>query len=723
MRSTLAPAVLLALVSVAVAAFRGSAATQAPRVTFNKHIAPLVFDRCGKCHRPGGLAPFSLLTYSSVRQRATQIAAVTRSRIMPPWKVEPGSGEFLGLEPLTDEEIGLIQRWTDEGAVEGDTRDLPRMPQWNDGWQLGRPDLIVTVPQAYTLPAGGPDVFRVFVMPIPVGGARFVRAMELQPGNHRVVHHANILIDRTPTSRERMVTDPTLGETGLLAPTAEYPSGHLTGWTPGQMNPVPPDGLSWRLEPGTDLVVQLHLQPSGKPESVRPSVGFFFSDRPPTRTPALLRLGNQRIDIPAGERDYAISDSYVLPVDVEVLALKPHAHNRARVIEALATLPGGATKRLLRIPEWDFKWQHVYRYATPVALPKGATLKMRYTYDNSAENARNPRTPPERVRWGPDSSDEMGDLWVQVLTRDARDLETLSREFQSKATAEDLIGYETLVARKPDDIEVRDDTASVYLALGRWKEAIDHLETSVRLKPDSAVTHFNLGVALGRAGRFGEAADRYRAALARQPDFARAHFNLAMVLDEQGELDEALAHYRAAVQTEPLNAAAHQSIGVILMKLEKPREALPHFREALRIGPRSAENHYNIGVALRGQGDTPEAIRHFQEALQLRPDWDRATASLAWVLATASDERVRDAQQAVRLAERAVALTKRRDAEALDVLAAARAAAAEFAEAIQIIDEAIRLNPTPRISQDLLARRELYLRRLPYREPSGADSR
>ena len=254
----------------------------------------------------------------------------------------------------------MIQRWVDQGAVEGDRRDLPSLPRFTNGWQLGQPDLIVSPSETYTLPAEGTDVFRIFVIRLPVDAPRYVRGVEFRPGT-RVVHHANIRIDRTPTSRHLDERDPAPGYDGLMARTAEYPDGHFLGWTPGQIAPLVPKNLGWRLEPGTDLVVQLHMQPSGKPERVRPTIGIFFGGEPPVRTPAMLRLGSQGIDIPAGERNYTISDSYVLPVDVEVLAVQPHAHYRAREIKGVARLPDGTEKGLIHIKDWDFRWQHVYR--------------------------------------------------------------------------------------------------------------------------------------------------------------------------------------------------------------------------------------------------------------------------------------------------------------------------------------------------------------------------
>ena len=552
------------MTTAAVTAVRARQAPPPQTVTFSKDIAPIVFDRCAQCHHPAGPAPFSVLTYASVRQRATQIAAVTARRFMPPWKAEPESGEFVGQKRLTVREIGLIERWVESGAAEGDPRDLPAPPRLTEGWMLGQPDLIVDFPDSYVLPAEGTDVFRIFVLRLPITTARYVRGLEFRPGNSNVVHHANIRLDRTPTSRERDADDPAPGYDGLLARSAGYPNGHFLGWTPGQVVPLVEPEFAWRLEPNTDLVIQLHMQPSGKPEPVRPSVGLFFARQPTpaagTRMPAILRLGYQGIDIPAGDARYVIQDSYVLPADVDVLAVQPHAHYRAREIQGFATLPDGTRKWLIHIKDWDFRWQHVYRLVTPVRLPKGTVVAMRFTYDNSDANVRNPERPPTRARWGQRSRDEMGDLWLQVLTADTRDLETLTRDVRRKMATEDAVGYEAVIDVYPDDADLHDDVAVIYLELGKADAAVVHFAASLRLRPGSAAAYFNLGTALAVAGRVEPAIAALRRALEIRPDYSSAHNNLGNVLAVRGDVDEAIVHFREALRLDPDNAEARVSL-------------------------------------------------------------------------------------------------------------------------------------------------------------------
>jgi Flp pilus assembly protein TadD len=539
--------------------------------TFTKDVAPLLVERCGMCHHPGGSAPFSLLTYADAKRHSAQIAKVTADRFMPPWKADPADGPFVGQHPLSAAEIALLRQWADAGAPEGDTRvgrQFQSPSQWTDGWQLGKPDLVITLPEPYTLPAEGTDAFHIFVLPIPVETARFVRGLEFRPGNPRVVHHANIRIDTTPASRAFDAADPGPGYDGLIARSATYPDGHFLGWTPGQVAPLLPDDLAWRLEKNTDLVVELHMQPSGKPEQVAPSIGLYFGDTAPfdaaqgrpRRTPAMLRLGRQDIDIPAGDGHYTVTDSYTLPVDVDLEALQPHAHYRARDVRGEATLPDGSKKPLIDIADWDFRWQHVYRFVTPVRLPKGTRVSMRYTYDNSIANARNPQRPPARARWGQLSAEEMGDLWLQVLPRNAGDLDLLSRDFRPKVAAEDVKGYEAEIEKHPNDAALHDDVALLYLELGKGDRAIAHFTTSRDLKPQSAGAHYNLGTALTVARRLDEAAGEYREALRIDPAYANAHNNLGNVLLAQRQFDQAIREFEEVVRLQPESAPARKNL-------------------------------------------------------------------------------------------------------------------------------------------------------------------
>jgi tetratricopeptide (TPR) repeat protein len=660
---------------------RAGAQTPAP-VTFSRDIAPILFDKCGACHHPDGPAPFSLLTYASAKPHARQIAAATRTRFMPPWKSEPGFGEFIGQRQLTDDEIALIERWVAGGALEGDARPSPA-PTWTEGWQLGKPDLVVTLPAPYQLPADGIDVSRVFVLPVPTNSRRYVKGLEFRPGNPRVVHHANIRIDQTRASRQLDERDPEPGYDGIILRSAVFPDGYFLGWTPGQVSPLLPKGMAWPLEPGSDLVVEIHMQPTGKPEPVAPSIGLYFTDDPPEHTPVMLRLGRQNIDIPAGDSHYVVDDSYVLPVDVELQALQPHAHHRARDVEAIATFPDGTNRWLIDIKSWDFRWQHVYRLVSPIALPRGTTISMHYTYDNSAANLRNPQQPPMHVFWGQYSRDEMGDLWLQVLTRTERDRQVLNEAFRPKLIAEDAIGYEMMIRRDPSKVTLHDDVAVLYLELNRAAEAAAHFKASAQLAPQSPAAHYNYATALTMIGKTAEAITEYERAIAIRPNYAPAHNNL----------------------------------GDALLRVGRTSDALQHFREALRLDPDYADAHFNLGSALNAQGGSREAIVQFRRALDVKPDLTPALVALAWLLASAGDATLRDPDQAISIAERAVNLTARGDANALDVLAAAQAAAGRFDLAVDTAASALAVGPPQALAAAIRQRQELYRQKRAYVTP------
>jgi Tfp pilus assembly protein PilF len=240
---------------------------------------------------------------------------------------------------------------------------------------------------------------------------------------------------------------------------------------------------------------------------------------------------------------------------------------------------------LIEIGEWDFRWQHVYRYVAPLMLPKDTTLAMRYTFDNSAANPRNPVLPPRRVFWGQRSADEMGDLWIQVLTRNSSDRRTLVDQFRPKALAEDAIGYERVIQSDPNSFALHDDVAQIYLELGRAAEAATHFATSAKLRPESAAAHFNLGTSLAISGRMDEATSELRLALKIQPDYARAHNNLGGLLLQRGRTNEALDHIREAVRLEPANIEAHTNLAAAHAVLGHFNLAADAIETALRLNP------------------------------------------------------------------------------------------------------------------------------------------
>jgi len=258
-------------------------------------------------------------------------------------------------------------------------------------------------------------VFRNFVIPVPITTTRYVRAVEFRADRPQALHHADLAVDLGRVSRALDRAEPGAGFSAMDGGQVQ----NVYGWSPGKVPVMEPSDNAWTLDPGTDFVLLLHMIAGAQSDTVQPSIGLFFSDTPPTRTPISVKLEAHGIAIPAGEPNYVVEDSYVLPVDVEAVSVYPHAHYLGKEMRGTATLPDGSQQELLWIRRWDFRWQDRYRYRSPVFLPRGTRLSMRFTYDNSAANPNNRNDPPQRVRSGPRSTDEMGQLWIEVVPRRA----------------------------------------------------------------------------------------------------------------------------------------------------------------------------------------------------------------------------------------------------------------------------------------------------------------
>ena len=569
-----------------------AAAQDAPPPTFAHDIAPILYDHCASCHRAGESAPFPLLTYDDAKKFAPQIAAAVQSRSMPPWLPERGYGDFANESRLTDEQIQLIADWMKAGAPEGPSSEIPPPAHFTEGWQLGPPDMVLDASEAHTVPSHGPDIFWNFIFTPPITTRRYVRAIEIRPGIPHGVHHANVLIDRMHSAHLQEIA-PGAGFPGMdvkIARSVFDLDSHFLFWKPGSTPWVEPDGFSWELDPGNDLILNAHIMTMGMPMQVKPSIGLYFTAKPPTKFPLVIELEHDgALDIPAGTRDFEISDSFRLPLDVDVLAIYPHAHYLGHLLEAYATLPSGERKWLIRIPHWDPNWQAVYHYREPVFLPKGTLISMHWHYDNSVANPRNPNHPPKRVVGGNQSTDEMGHLWLQVLPRGAGDRR---RELEEALMRHQLEKYP------------RDYAAHLYLGglmLSRLNPtgAVDEIATAVRIDPKQAEGHNWYGVALGVVGRNQEAIAQFRLALKIQPDYANARYNLAKALVKAGRFEEAEKDFADAIAAQANDAQLHNDFGELLMHVGKPAEALDQFNKALAINPSFGPAQHDRDLALK----------------------------------------------------------------------------------------------------------------------------
>ena len=655
-------------------------------------VAPVLARHCTECHRPGGSGPFSLTRFADVRRRATLIVDATRRRYMPPWMPDDSKGAsaaFARARRLSDAELALIGRWAEDGFPEGPRSDDPGPPTRSEGWRLGPPDLIVSA-EPYALQPEGGDVFRTFVARVPTTVTRYVRAFEFRAGTGGTVHHANIKVDRTESSRSLDVAEPGPGYDGAGGRNAAFPDGHFLGWTPGQSPRRALEGLTWSLPPAADMVFELHMMPTGRSEVVQASIGLYFSDEPPLRLPVMVRLGRQDIDIAAGQGDYVSEDSYALPVAATVLALQPHAHRLATTMRAWATLPDGSTRPLITIPRWNMSWQDTYELEPPLRLPAGSRLSMSFAYDNSGANPGGP-SPSQRVTFGQTTRSEMGDLWVQVMPDTTQDRTRLFDDVSRMMLQADIAGVETMLAAGPDDARLRTDLAFCYVEAGRVSEAIEQLRQATRLTPDSAPTHHDLATLLLRQRRFDEARGELHAAIRLRPDFYEAYVNLGVSDFAQGRIASAIDWYERSLAIAADNPTAHYNLGIAYDALGDIARATHHHERAVAIAPADVQSLLALAKALALQGRVADAAVRYRDVLTLAPHTPAALLDLAWILSTVPETSVRAPGEAVRLAELALDLSPVDLPTTLDVLAAAYAADGQTMRAVATARQALAL--------------------------------
>jgi peroxiredoxin len=390
------------------AIMRGEHAAGAGPVTYYKDVAPIVQGRCQGCHRPGQVAPFSLLTYADAKKWAMEIKTFTQSRQMPPWKAEPGHGDFTDVRRLSDPDVTTLAAWADAGAPAGNPKDAPAPVKWTDDWMLGQPDLVLKMPEPFHVEASGDDIFQVFVLPSGLTETRQVVAMEVKPGNAHVLHHIVAFADATGAARALDARDPAPGYNSGPGGVGFQPSVFLGGWAPGNFPHRLPSGVGRPLPKGADLVIQAHYHKTGKPEDDQTSVGLYFAKEPVRQTVRTLFFGAFNIDIPAGAPRYEAKTSFTAPEDWHMVSVLPHMHLLGQEMKMTATLPDGTVKDLVWVKDWDYRWQDTYYFKQPVALPKGTRIDLSAFYDNSPNNPRNPSKPPRRVTFGEQTTDEMG---------------------------------------------------------------------------------------------------------------------------------------------------------------------------------------------------------------------------------------------------------------------------------------------------------------------------
>ena len=397
-------------------------------VTYHRDIAPLLAANCVECHRDGSVAPFPLDTYVDAARRANMLAFATQERIMPPWRAAEGFGAFRDERRLSDRQIALLAAWADAGAPPGDGADALPETVWPDPeWRLGEPDLVLEMAEPFAVPADGPDIYRYFVLPFELAGERAIEAVEFQPGDENVVHHANLFVDYSGRARRADAGDDApgfsvFGTGDFFDYSGEQDAWGIGGWTPGFDPYVLPENVAMWMPAGPgDIVFEIHYHPDGKATEDRSRIGLRFADEPVDHWIDGLLIGTQRLAIPPESDAYWRHVRMEVPVPMTLVDIMPHMHYLGAEAKAVATLPDGTRIPLIHIEDWDFRWQNFYVFREPIRLPAGSAIDGWMRFDNTSGNPYNPTLPPKTVTWGWGTDEEMMEFWINFFLDDQSD--------------------------------------------------------------------------------------------------------------------------------------------------------------------------------------------------------------------------------------------------------------------------------------------------------------
>ena len=697
-------------------------AGQAP-VTYDD-VAPVLNENCVRCHRPGGLGPFSLATYDEARARAEGIAEMVAGRRMPPWQPVRGyaASAFEGEPRLTGAGVDLLRRWEAAGAPAGSARGTTP-PAPGAEWPLGEPDLVVSMAAQYTVAAGSGVVYRNFVLPVDISAPRWVRAVDIRPDGaaEASIQRAQITLDDTGTGSRLQEEQDAPGYPGLAPDHGRFPPGDFLVWSGGRRTAAPAGNLAWQLDPGTDLLLQLGLRSREQPVNVQVDVGLYFADGPPARRFFGVVLDAPALDIPAGEPAHVVEDRYILPVAVDVEGVYAYLHHLGTAVEVTAEIPGETALGLLRIDDWRFDWQDGYRYREPIRLPARTLLRARFSFDNSGAHPHNPPSTPVRIRYTPDDNSVRAEVFLRAIPVDPGDEAALVQNLAVKQARNDMLGLQAMLRVDPDDYRSHTDLGARYLTLGQLALARQHLERALALAPEHETAHFNLGSLLVAEGDRAGAIDAFREAISLRPQYASAHNNLGALLAATGSLNDAIVYYRLALRFGSRDASAHYNLANALLSTGNTEEAISHFRDALVLTPDDPDVHTNLARALVATGDLAGGVTHYRRALDLNPRIPLALVGLAWLRAAAPDAAIRSSTEALALAQQAVALVGGDHPEVLDTLAVAYAAVGRFDDALSTARRAAaasRGTVFAALVPAIEGRIRLYLTFRPYRMPS-----
>ena len=368
--------------------------TSENNVTFTKDVAPIFYKNCTGCHRPGEIAPMSLLTYNEARPWAKSIREKVANRDMPPWHADPRYGEWRNDRRISQEAINTILAWVNTGAKEGDPKDLPAMPEYTPGWRIGKPDQTFSAPEQ-SVPAEGVVDYQYLTVPTNFKEDRWVTSAEIRSSAHAVVHHVIVFVQE-PGATSRLQ--------GRL----------LVGFAPGEDPAVFRAGFGRKIPAGSSLLFQIHYTPNGTPMKDTTTVGLIYAKTPVEHTVVTRPVLQTAFEIPAGHPNYEVKSSFTFNESAQLYSFMPHMHLRGKDFEYKAVFPDGTSKILLSVPRYDFSWQTYYVLKEPIAVPKGTRIECVAHFDNSTNNKYNP-DPTKAVKWGDQTWEEMMIGWTSFV--------------------------------------------------------------------------------------------------------------------------------------------------------------------------------------------------------------------------------------------------------------------------------------------------------------------
>ena len=373
--------------------------------TYAANVAPILQKNCVSCHREGEIAPMPLISYEDAKRWAMNIAEVTGTRFMPPWKPVQDHGRFVGERRLTDAQRATLKKWAEAGCPPGDLQKTPPLPIFPQNWQLGKPDMILRMAEPWRVDPKERDAYRCFVLPTNLTEDKDIVAVEYRAGNGRVVQRLTGYLDTQRRARKRDAANFDFGYAGVGG-VGFAPDGELGGWSPGDRPAFLPDGVARLLPAGSDIVLQVHYHTDGHAADDVTLIGLYFAKKPAQKRLRVLPIGVPPLDIPAGKSDYTVSRTVKMPMNARVLWVAPQISLLGKRIEMTATLSDGKKIPLIKISDWDFRWQGAYTFREPLTLPKGTSITVTAVYDNSENNPRNPHSPPQRIVRGEETTEE-----------------------------------------------------------------------------------------------------------------------------------------------------------------------------------------------------------------------------------------------------------------------------------------------------------------------------